>query len=73
LGAGERFDVRVWHEEQPPDRGIAWAEIPWHEIDLAEFQPGRYHWYIVVIREDEGKIEDLSEHSGRRSFTLGGN
>jgi hypothetical protein len=68
-GAGEWFDVRVWLEGTEGHQGIAWADEESHEIDLAGFQPGEYHWYIVVIRGHDGQMEkELSERSGQRSF-----
>jgi hypothetical protein len=69
LGAGEHFDVRMWLEGEDADRAIAWAEEEYLEIDLAEYLPGRYYWYVVVIQGHDGQMdEELSKRSDMRSF-----
>lgn len=71
LGPDEYFEVRVWREGEP-HVGIILSKNTEHLLSLSFLSPGKYYWAIAVIRERDGKVEQLSPESEVHTFAWTG-
>lgn len=73
LAEDEVFDVRVWHEGEPP-YGITWTQET--SMELASWllyqQPGQFFWTVAVLKKGTGDqpAQEISAAPPEHTFTM---